>query len=225
MNQWRINNKSRVIAGCLAGVVCLGVSAIADEAERRITPRNAWVPPAVDREVYRDIADYNIFKADRLTIARQVDRERQPPAVEENEPPVTRAIDTPPPPPDPDTFWRLTGITQTPKAVVAYLEHTASGELVRLDQPAAFSKGEIKSIQPDAIVYMVGQERRLIQIGQSLLAERVIPAGTTRSSNTESKNTSNLSAADRLRLLKEQRAREQGTAPAVERADPETNNP
>jgi len=180
-------------------------------------PRNTWTPPEVDRSAYRDIVDYNIFRADRRRIAQEVDRQRNPPPPREDTPrePVRTTDDTPPPP-DPDSFWRLAGITHTPEGVVAYIENTKSGDLSKLIEPGEFSQGEVTAIGYDAVMYVVDGEQRVINVGQTLLGTRVaLPGGTSRSSGG-SRSGDDLSPAERLRMLREQRAREQGTAPPAQ---------
>ncbi|MFN3167812.1 MAG: hypothetical protein ACE37H_12185 [Phycisphaeraceae bacterium] len=204
-----------VAAGLLMSVgVVVGVGSVLAAANEAPTeqdkPRNAWTPPEVDRSAYRDIVDYNIFRADRKRIAQEVDRERNPPPPRDDTPrEVVRTEDTPP---DPDADWRLAGITHTPEGVVAYIENTKSGDLSKLTEPAAFSQGEITAIGYDAVMYVVAGEQRVISVGQTLVGTRVAPPGGSSRSTGNSKRDADLTPAERLRMLREQRAREQGTA-------------
>lgn len=212
------------VAVGLGAAVCVGISAqSAREADASDKPKqnDAWQPPKVDHSAYRDIVDYNIFRADRRKLADQVDRDRNPPPPRDNTPrEIPREVEKPPA--DPDSFWRLAGITHAPSGVIAFIEHTTTGDLTRLTGPGEFSKGEVTSIGYDAVVYVINDEQRTIRVGQTLLGERVTPAGSSSSgsskSGSSSSSKSDLSPAERLRLLREQRAREQGETPPADPA-------
>jgi hypothetical protein len=213
---------ARAAVALLAGVgLLVGVGSVlarvSDASAKQDPPRNVWTPPQVDRSAYRDIVDYNIFRADRRRIAQEVDRQRNPPPPRDDTPrEVVRTTDDTPPPPDPDSFWRLAGITHTPQGVVAYIENTQSGDLSKLIEPGEFSQGEVTAIGYDAVMYVVEGEQRVINVGQTLAGTRVaLPGGTSRSSGG-SKSGGDLSPAERLRMLREQRAREQGTTPPAQ---------
>lgn len=183
-------------------------------ADEKAPKKGAWLPPEEDREAYRDIVDFNIFRSDRGAVTRAVDLDRNPP--EPREPtrrPTERTVDRPPP--NPDASWRLTGISHDERSgAVAYIEHTSTGKLSRIEGPKAFSQGEITAIGYDAIVYVVETDQRVVQIGETLVGERVLPKGATPGTSRSSRGSSSGgSLQDRLKALREQRAQEQGTAP------------
>lgn len=200
-----------------------------DEPERKMK-RGAWQPGEEDRDAFRDIVDFNIFRADRKRLADQVDRDRNPP--EPRDPGDDRRVpvvdDTPPP--DPDSFWRLTGITHAGTGTIAFFENTKSGELSRIARATEFSLGEITTIGYDKIVYVVQDEQRVIQIGETLLGVRASPgassSGTSTTSRSKDKPSSG-SVEDRLRALRERRAQEQGEGstpePTPDPAAPESD--
>lgn len=178
--------------------------------------RGAWQPEQQNRSAYRDIVDFNIFLADRRRLAEQVDRERNPPAPSDPQPVATEpeAEDSPP---DPDTLWRLTGISRDRDKTIAFIEHVETGELARISKPMSFSLGEITTIGYEGIIYVVDDKERMIRVGESLIGQRVTPTASSTSTTDgtaeegENKPTSG-SAADRLRQLRERREREQGNA-------------
>lgn len=214
---------TRVLLMLLLTLAVAGLGqAIASESEGDTPrkPRNRWQPPEVDRSAYRDIVDFNIFRSDRKRLADQADRDRNPPPSETSEPAPVQEIEKTPP--NPDSLLRLTGIAHTPQGVVAFIEHTTSGELSRLTGPERFAQGEVTDIGLRSVLYVVADEQREINIGETFVGERVVPAGypVAGTDNPSSGNTSNLSPAERLRLLREKRARELGTTPPTETPAP-----
>ncbi len=213
-------------------VVCLGrgdALAQTDTADADDAPRRgAWQPPEEDRSAYRDIVDFNIFRSDRSRLAQQAGRERDPsepsgPGDPEPTEPVRGDA-----PPSPDSFLRFAGTGHDPDGAVAFIENTKTGEMTRIDGPTVFSLGEITAIGYDAILYVVDGEQRKVLVGQTLLGERVTPPGasTTPSGGSgDAKPPKPGSLEDRLRLLRERRAREQGNAPPRPATDEPAETP
>lgn len=222
MNTIVIRNLSTVLAvGFLA--LCLNSALAQREPSESSSPsRGAWQPAQQDRTAYRDIVDLNIFLADRQGLAAKVDRERNPPAVKGPEPVATETEEVEETPPNPDTLWRLTGIGRDRDGATAFIEHMETGELSKVTKPMDFSVGEITTIGYDAIIYVVEGEGRMIRVGESLVGQPALPAAaatpaagdaTGATTETTTGATTGGSAADRLRLLRERREREQGSAP------------
>ena len=206
-----------VVVVMLLATAWLGLAQAAERAEgdgAEAPRRGAWQPSDEDRAAYRDIIDFNIFRADRKRLAEQVDRDRNPP--EPKDPGPRETVETVEDPPDPDSLWRLTGISHDDEGATAYIEHAGSGELTRVEGAAAFSVGQIKTIGYDALVYVVEDQQRIIRVGETLIGERIAPPKTSTgtSSTTSGKSIRDMSPAERLRMLRERREREQGNAPA-----------
>jgi hypothetical protein len=178
-----------------------------DEAK----PEGAWQPPEQDRAAYRDIIDFNIFRSDRRRIAENVDRQRNPPTPRDTTPRETVEVveETPK---DPDASWRLSGISHDADGAVAYIEHIETGELAKINGEADFSAGRISTIGLESLVYTVDDTQRTVNVGETLLGERLRPAGSTTAGSSGS-SSKPASLEDRLRKLREQRARELGQAP------------
>lgn len=192
-----------VLAG--AGVALVRAAQTPDDAPRR----GAWQPADEDRSAYRDIIDFNIFRSDRRRLAEKVDRDRNPPPPKSTTPRETVDKD-PEAPRDPDADWRVAGITHSPEGPVVFMENTASAESVRLDGPGAFASGEITDIGYDKVVYAVHSESRAINVGQTLLGQRSVVSSAPK---TTGSSKGGGSAADRLKALREKRARELGGPP------------
>ena len=238
MNTIVTRNLSIVLAVSFAAL-CLSTASAQRESDSGEAKRGAWQPDPQDRSAYRDIVDLNIFLADRRGLAKKVERERNPLPVKDPKVEVieTKEADSPPPPPNPDTLWRLTGIGRDQDGATAFIEHMETGELSRVTKPMDFSIGEITTIGYDAIIYVVEDEERMIRVGESLVGQPVVLAeektdtrdttdGTTEPATSTAAEpaadgaaqpttgtTISGSAADRLRLLRERREREQGNGP------------
>lgn len=220
-----MSNHQRRFMLVLSCVACLLLALTGHWAqaagEDNAKPKGAWQPPTEDRAAYRDIVDLNIFRSDRRRLAENVERERNPPTPRDTtsrEPvKVTEAT-----PKDPDASWRLSGISHDPDGAIAYIEHTETGELARIEAEDDFSAGRISTIGYETLVYTVDATPRTIRVGETLLGERVRPAGaaTSGSSGSSSKPAS---LEDRLRELRERRAREQGEAPPTPAPAPAPN--
>lgn len=167
-----------------------------------------WQPSQADRSAYRDIVAYNIFRADRRRIAEQANPDRNPPETRPSEPEQAAEKD----PPHPDTTWRLTGISHAPDGSVAYIEHTDTGELSRLAGPGQISDGQITTIGYDAVIYVIDDEQRVIHVGETLMGERAQRDGSPSTKPRRSAGK-DASVQERLRALRERRARELGESP------------
>ena len=207
---------------------CFTAAAIAQRAaapaRQPDAPRGAWTPPQEDISDYRDIVDYNIFRSDRTAIARKIDQQRNPPKPTEPRPIVT----TPVTPSNPDASWLLVGLSHDSDGEIAYIENAESGEMLRLMGPAAFSQGEVTEIGFDAVVYKIDEQQRIIRIGQNFLGAKAEPrpdAGGTASSTKQSTSKPG-DLQDRLRELRERRARELGgEAPSEPPTRPSEGDP
>lgn len=195
-------------------VVGLGdVNAQQAEGDTKPKPRNSWQPPQEDRSAYREIIDLNIFRSDRKQLANKAERDRNPtkPREPDKTEPVRVVEKAPANPANPDALLRLTGIGHTAQGVVAFIEHTESGELSSLTGPNAFSQGQVTDIGYRSVVYVVDGQRREINIGETFVGERAVLASDS-PVGSDSSSKSGLSPAERLRLLREKRARELGAA-------------
>eukprot|EP00752_Nemacystus_decipiens_P014029 g12465.t1 len=136
--------------------------------------KGAWQPPNDDQSAYRDIVDFNIFRSDRSKLTAQVERDRNPVEPPKRTEP-THTVEKPPP--NPDAAWRLAGISHDKNGAVAYIENTGSGELARVEGAADFSLGKITTIGYDSIIYVIDENPRVVQVGQTLVGDRVTPPG------------------------------------------------
>lgn len=207
--------QARLMIPAFLSVACLllvatshWVSAAARDSDQ---PKGAWQPPDEDRAAYRDIIDFNIFRSDRRRIAEDVDRQRNPPTPRDTTPTEAVAASEEKPK-DPDASWRLSGISHDADGSIAYIEHTETGELARVMGEDDFSAGRISTIGYDALVYTIDDTKRVIRVGETLLGQRARPAGST-GTGSSSSGGKPASLEDRLRELRERRAREQGEAP------------
>ena len=208
-----------IICGVLA---CGATLAIAQrstpETVKPTTPRGAWVPVDEERSTYRDIVDYNIFRADRSAIANKVDRDRNPPKPTDPKPVVEKPVQAPA---DPDASWLLVGLSHDKDGPVAYIENAKTGENLRLNGPAEFSKGEVTAVGYDAVSYEIQGQQRIIRVGQNFVGSQAQHAGETSGSSSSSKASKSASPQERLRALREQRERElAGETPKPEAPTP-----
>lgn len=182
----------------------------ADEGGADKPRRGAWQPPEEDQSAYRDIVDFNIFRSDRSKLAAQVERERSPAQPRERSEP-TRTEEKPPP--NPDAAWRLTGISHDKNGTVAYIENTGSGELALIEGAAEFSLGTITTIGYDSLIYVTDDQPRVVRIGETLAGDRVTPPGATTTPGSTGSSDRPASLEERIRALREKRARELGETP------------
>jgi len=169
-----------------------------------------WQPSQADRAAYRDIVAYNIFRADRRRVTEQANPDRKPPEPRPREPEQVAEQQ----PPHPDTAWRLTGISHAPDGAVAYIEHTGTGELSRLEGPGPISDGRITTIGYDAVMYVIDDQKRVIRVGETLMGERDRPADPSSTKRPRSAGK-DASVQERLRALRERRARALGESPVA----------
>lgn len=191
-------------------------------SKERSHPKGAWQPPDEDRSAFRDIIDFNIFRSDRRRLADDVDRKRNPPPPRDTTP--TQVVEDPEEPKDPDASWRLCGISHDADGSTAYLEHTETGELAKIMGEDDFSAGRISELGYETLVYTVDETRRVIYVGETLLGQRERPA-ITATSGSSSTSDKPASLEDRLRALRERRAREQGETPPPAVTPEQENQP
>ncbi len=125
----------------------------------------AWQPPIVDASRVQRIVAGNLFAARGPPGAGPAAGVVPPPNTDD--PPPPPEVDAPPP--DPDARFALIGVSGTEDQLVAFIEDTSSGEVFRVTRDQAFSVGEIVGVGLDRLSYRVGDEVRLIALGESLL--------------------------------------------------------
>jgi hypothetical protein len=196
------------IAMCGAfAILAIGASFVDADSDSATASamKGAWQPRDEDRSAFRDITDYNIFRADRGRIAEQVERERNPP--EPQQPVATTQVTEPQEPADPDASYRLTGISHDAQGPIAYIEQTDTGELTRLRGPSDFSLGSITVIGYDTLVYVVAGEQRRIAIGQNLTGQSARPSTATGSDTAEPEEADTPEPGSREAILQAMRER------------------
>jgi hypothetical protein len=193
-------------------LIVIGATLVHAEAgEDKPTVKGAWQPADEDRAAFRDITDYNIFNADRRRIAERVDRERNPPEPKNTE--KTDPVPVEEDPADPDTLYRLAGISHDAEGPIAYIEHTGTGELTRVQGPSEFSLGKITAIGYEKLVYVVDDDHRSVSIGQNLTGQTATPATTTAGGSTSTGGADTPKPGSReaiLKAMRERRERELG---------------
>lgn len=126
----------------------------------------AWQPEAIDAQAFRDIVDYNIFEADRASIAKRADALRNPPPTPK---PVAAT-----PPQHPDFDFILVGVTLRGDDHLAYIENRREDHrVIQVNVPSDFSEGRITSANADGVVYRVGDVDRVIKVGFSLKGDAI----------------------------------------------------
>lgn len=221
-----MKNAGNITMRLLIPSTALALVAVAYAASGDDKPviKGVWQPPEEDRSAFRDIIDYNIFNADRRRIADRVDRERNPP--EPRETVTTRPDPVQEAPADPDALFRLAGISHDREGPIAYIEHTSTGELSRIQGPSDFSLGKITVIGYDALVYVVDDDQRSVSIGQNLTGQSAAPGGVSASGTTDDTGEADApkpgSREAILRAMRERRERELGKSqPAKPDSRPE----
>lgn len=155
---------------------------------------------------YQIILERNIFSRQRGAMRRR-DRDEEP------RPVVV---------PNPESYFRLRGITQENSAFIAFLEDTRTGGVLRLRQGDRVARGEIKALDLDAIEYAVEGRASTVRVGQDLeggqgavtmtelleLSETSTAAGEEQSAGQEPIPAGD--EADILKRLMEQRRQQLG---------------
>ena len=117
-----------------------------------------WRPPAPDPAVALEIVTHNIFLADRSRPAAPAPKPVAPPAAPA---PV-------PAPPDPDRELVLVGVAIHDGRPCAFIENRGTGEMLRVQRPGAFGRGEIVRIDLDGLTYRVGDDERRVTLRHTL---------------------------------------------------------
>ena len=206
-------------------LIALGAALVRAQAgDDEPAVKGAWQPADEDRSAFRDITDYNIFNADRRRIAERVDRERNPPKPRGTETTAPQPVQETPA--DPDTLYRLAGISHDAEGPIAYIEHMGTGELARVQGPSDFSLGKITVIGYESLVYVVNDDQRSVSIGENLTGQRATPANAAAGGSTSTVGADAPKPGSReaiLKAMRERREREQGNSqPATPQPKPET---
>ena len=223
MNYIKPNRLRMLVPLCAVGLIAVSATWVhADNGENRSAVKGAWQPRDEDRSAFRDITDYNIFKADRRRIAERVDKERNPPQPSDTV--TTRPEPVEETPADPDTRYRLTGISHDAAGPIAYIEDTATGEVSRVQGPADFSQGKITVIGYETLVYVVDDDPRRVLIGQNLTGQVATPANVVSSGTPSTGGADTPKPGSReaiLKAMRERRERELGNRqPTPPQPDP-----
>lgn len=156
-----------------------------------------WAPPTIEPGAYDDITAYNIFSPERSALAAEAQRVPEPDEPEDTGPPEP-VIELPPP--DPDATLVLVGISVRGATPTAFIEDVANGLVLVIESPGPFSEGEVQSITPTGITYIVEGDTRQVHVGQTLTGEAPPQAAPSRggsaSPRTGSGTTSDTSSED-----------------------------
>lgn len=155
-----------------------------------------WAPPTIEPGAYDDITAYNIFSPDRLALATEAQRVPEPDEPEDTGPPEP-VIELPPP--DPDASLVLVGISVRGAAPTAFIEDVANGLVLVIESPGPFSEGEVQSITPTGITYIVKGDTRQVHVGQTLTGEappQAAPSGGSASVSAGSGTSSGTPSED-----------------------------
>ena len=230
MNSLKTTNRWMLVPALAIALIVFGAAlARAQAGDDKPAAKGAWQPPEEDRSAFRDITDYNIFNADRRRIAERVDRERNPPVPRDTE--TTEPDPVQEDPADPDTRYRLAGISHDAQGPIAYIEQLDTGALSRVQGAADFSQGRITVIGFDTLVYVVDDEERSVVIGQNLTGQRATLAGEAEVGSAHTGDAEAPKPGSReaiLKAMRERRERELGNSkPAAPQPEPkpETNEP
>jgi len=143
-------SKNRIVCAALIGALWLaGLDPAAGFAEESAEKPDPWA-------LYKVVVERNMFSRQRgATQRRQRDAEREIVTI-----------------PDPESYYRLRGITQEDGTFIAFVEDTRLSETLKLRQGDAVARGTIESLDLDSIVYRLEDRTIPVAMGQDLLGGR-----------------------------------------------------
>ena len=134
----------------IAGLLCAGVLIACIPFGAGLGQETGQEPQGWAR--YQIITERNIFSRQRGP-RRQPDEDRQ-------RPPVIV--------PNPESYFRLRGITQEDSVFVAFIEDTQTGTVLRLHEGQRVARGAVKSLTLDTIEYELEGRTTTVHMGQDL---------------------------------------------------------
>jgi hypothetical protein len=132
-----------LILSCVFGVLSLsaptpGLGREADD------PDDRWAP-------YRIVLQRNIFSRQRGPVRRTEERVERPVVI-----------------PNPESYFRLRGITQEDGAFVAFLEDMRTNTVLRVRAGDSVARGVVKALDLDSLEYQLDEQTITVSMGQDL---------------------------------------------------------